>query len=142
MFEDSNEDDLQECQALGLPGGYIGVKSASMVVRIRFGQGPMVARRKGKNSRIALLGAGLLTLISICFAALGIWRLCQDVGLAGDFVFADGLLSHWQVWMASASISYYAGWRLSRYARLAKETVDHGENEEESRTSAPFAAKV
>lgn len=111
-----------------------------MVVRIRFGEGPMVARRKGKNSRIALLGAGLLTLVAICFASLGFWRLCQDVGLAGDFVFADGFLSHWQVWFAASVITFCACWRLNRYARLAKETG--AELQEEFKTPATFAAKV
>ncbi len=112
-----------------------------MVVRIRFGRGPVVARRKGKNSRIALLGAGVLTLVAICLSSLAIWRLCQDVGLAGDFVFADGLLSHWQVWIAAAGAAYYACWRLSRYARLARE-ADAVEEREETRTPASLAAKV
>ncbi len=47
--------------------------------------------------------------------SLGVWRLCQDVGLAGDFVFADGFLSHWQVWIAAAGLMQYTSWRLSRY---------------------------
>ena len=75
-----------------------------MVVKIRFGRGPVVTRRKGKNSRIALLAASLLTLVSICLASLGIWRLAQDVGLAGDFIFPDGFLSHWQVWIGAAAV--------------------------------------
>jgi hypothetical protein len=91
-----------------------------MVVKIRFGRGPVVARRKGKNSRIALLGAGFLTLVSICLASLGIWRFCQDVGLAGDFIFEDGLLSHWQVWVAATSVTWYGCWKLSRYANQAR----------------------
>lgn len=102
-----------------------------MVVKIRFGRGPHVTRRKGKNSRIAMLGGSLLTLISICLCSLGIWRLCQDVGLAGDFVFADGFLSHWQVWIASAVILQYACWRLTRYAKRANEDdMEIGELEE------------
>jgi hypothetical protein len=100
----------------------------------------MVARRKGKNSRIALLGAGLLTLVAICLASLGFWRLSQDVGLAGDFVFADGFLSHWQVWIAAAVVTYYACWRLNRYARLAKDSGAELREEPESR--ATFAAKI
>ncbi len=94
-----------------------------MVVKIRFGRGPVVARRKGKNSRIALLGAGLLTLVSICLASLGFWRLSQDVGLAGDFIFSDGLLSHWQVWIAATCLSWYCCWRLSRYARQGRDSA-------------------
>jgi hypothetical protein len=91
-----------------------------MVVKIRFGRGPLVTRRKGKNSRIAILAASLLTLVAICLASLGVWKFCQDAGLAGDFVFADGFLSHWQVWIGSATLVQYACWRLTRYARTAR----------------------
>ena len=117
-------------------------KSAFMVVKIRFGRGPVVARRKGKNSRIALLGAGLLSMVSICFASLGIWRLCEDVGLAGDFVFADGFLSHWQVWIAATAVTQYGGWRLGRYARMARELADTDGETQESKAPAGLAANV
>src|SRR5689334_17627481 len=91
-----------------------------MVVRVRFGRGPLVTRRKGKNSRIAVLAASLLTLVGICLASFGVWRLCEDLGLASNFVFSAGLLSHWQVWIAAAVVVQYACWRLTRYARLAR----------------------
>ncbi len=91
-----------------------------MVVRIRFGHGPVVTRRKGKNSRIAMLAGSLLTLISICLLSLGIWRLCQDLDLANDFIFPDGFLSHWQVWIAAAALTQYSCWRLTKYARTAR----------------------
>jgi hypothetical protein len=108
-----------------------------MVVRIRFGRGPLVSRRKGKNSRMAVLAASLLTLIGICLASLGVWRLCQDLGLAGDFVFSDGFLSHWQVWIAGAGLVQYAGWRLTRYARLARAADDEIRGAEETREVLP-----
>ena len=95
-----------------------------MVVKIRFGQGPVVTRRKGKNSRIAMLAASLLTLASICLGSLGVWRLAQDLDLAGDFVFANGFLSHWQVWLGAAVGVQYGAWRLTRYARTAKTPVN------------------
>jgi hypothetical protein len=95
-----------------------------MVVKVRFERGSVVARRKGKNSRIALLGAGLLTMSSICLGSLAIWRFCQDVGLAGDFIFEDGFLSHWQVWLASAVGTQYGCWRLQQYAKQAAETAE------------------
>ncbi len=120
-------------------------KSPYMVVKIRFGQGPVVARRKGKNGRLASLGGALLTRSSICLASLGLWRLSQDVGLAGDFVFEDGFLSHWQVWLASAAVTQYGGWRLKRYARLAQENVEVEEKaveEADSETSHTLAANV
>ena len=90
-----------------------------MVVKIRFGSGPVVTRRKGKNSRMATLAASLLTLVSICLLSLGIWRLSQDLDLAGDFIFPDGVLSHWQVWIAAAAAVQYSCWRLTRYAKQA-----------------------
>ena len=111
----------------------VETKSPFMVVRIRFGRGPVVTRRKGKNSRIAMFAASLLTLISICLLSLGIWRLCEDVHLAGDFIFTDGFLSHWQVWIAAAGITQYSCWRLSQYARRARVTAEATVAREENR---------
>jgi hypothetical protein len=113
-----------------------------MVVKIRFGRGPVVVRRQGKNSRIALLGAGLLTMVSICLASLGIWRLCEDVGLAGDFVFADGFLSHWQVWIGATAVAQYTGWRLGRYARLARERAEAEVGADGPKAPAGLAARI
>jgi hypothetical protein len=90
-----------------------------MVVRIRFGQGPAVSRRRGKNSRMATLAASLLTLVSISCASLGMWRIGTDLEWAGDFVFHSGFLSHWQVWMGAAVAVQYLSWRLVRYAKQA-----------------------
>jgi hypothetical protein len=113
-----------------------------MVVKVRFGRGPLVARRKGKNSRIALLCAGFLTLVSICLGTLGIWRFCQDVGLAGDFIFADGFLSHWQVWIASSGLTWYASWRLSQYAKRASEDDADADGVEDPEARARLAANM
>jgi hypothetical protein len=92
-----------------------------MIVRIRFGRGPRVERRKGKNSRVAWLAAGLLTLGSVNCLILGIWRLGIDLGWTTNFVFADGLLSHWQVWFAAALILQASAWKLNRYGKPAEE---------------------
>src|SRR3954467_13701926 len=94
-----------------------------MVVKIRFGQGPVVTRRKGKNSRIATLSASLLTLVSISGASLGMWRVASDLGWGGDFVFPDGFLSHWQVWIGAATGVQYAAWRLTRYAAASSQAA-------------------
>lgn len=88
-----------------------------MVVRIRFGNGPLVTRRRGKNSRLAQLAASLLTLFAISFFLLAAWRLGIDLGYASDFVFQSGIASHWQVWMAATAVTQYAAIRLNRYAR-------------------------
>jgi hypothetical protein len=91
-----------------------------MVVKIRFARGTIVTRRKGKNSWAAILAASLLTLVSISFASLGLWRLGTDLNWAGEFVFPDGFLSHWQVWIGAAIGIQYACWRLTRYAKAAR----------------------
>ena len=109
-----------------------------MRVRIRFGRGSVVTRRKGKNARVALLGASFLTLVAICLAFMGFWRLFEDVDLAGDFVFASGILSHWQVWLAGACTIQYAAWRLTAYARVARVQA----NSDEDATSNPAALRL
>lgn len=38
-------------------------------------------------------------------AALGVWRVCADLGWAGTFFVNTGLLSHWQVWLALAAFT-------------------------------------
>jgi hypothetical protein len=90
-----------------------------MVVRIRFGRGPVVTRRRGKNGRLATLTASLLTMVSISCASLGLWRVGTDLDWAGGFVFSDGFLSHWQVWIGVAVAIQYMAWRLTRYAGTA-----------------------
>jgi hypothetical protein len=98
-----------------------------MIVRIRFGRGRRVTRRKGKNGKVALLLASMLTLLALSFGILALWRLGEDMGITGDFVFANGLLSHWQIWIAAAAAVQYASWRLTLYSRLADddpETAD------------------
>jgi hypothetical protein len=112
-----------------------------MVVKIRFGRGPVIMRRQGKNSRMATLAASLLTLVSISCASLGLWRLGADLNWAGDFVISHGLLSHWQVWIGAAIGVQYGCWRLTRYAKLAREQ-DQPEMEESSPESAQAAANV
>jgi len=108
-----------------------------MIVRIRFGRGRLVTRRRGKNSRAARLAGSMLTLVAMCVAILGLWRLCEDLGFAGDFVYSDGLLSHWQVWMAAAGAAQYGSWRLVRYAETADEDAADDEAED-----AEAAARV
>lgn len=113
-----------------------------MVVRIRFGRGPVVTRRKGKNGRIALLVASLLTLVAICLFSMGAWRLTEDVDLTGDFVFADGILSHWQVWIAAAATLQYGAWKLTRYAQQARVPVAPVETTVETTEKTRLPAKV
>ena len=79
----------------------------------------LVTHRKGKNGGAARLLASMLNLVSISFAILGLWRLGQDLDMLGDFVFPDGLLSHWQIWIGASAAVQYVCWRLTRYSRLS-----------------------
>ena len=110
------------------------VKSGTgfMVVKIRFGRGPVISRRRGKNSKIATFAASLLTLVSISCASLGLWRIGTDLAWTADFVFSDGLLSHWQIWIGAAVAIQYAAWRLNRYAKQALAPEPEGRPLEES----------
>ncbi len=94
-----------------------------MIVRIRFGSGRLVTNRKGKNGDAARLTASMLNLGSISFAILGLWRLGQELDMLGDFVFQDGLLSHWQVWIGASAVVQYVCWRLTRYSRLSRTEI-------------------
>ena len=112
-----------------------------MVVKVRFARGPMVSRRKGKNSRIATLASSLLTMVSLSCAALGLWRVGTDLDWAGGFVFPDGFLSHWQVWIGAAAAVQYAAWRLTRYAKLVGRQKSEEPSQQESETK-PAVANV
>ena len=88
-----------------------------MVVRIRFGRGPTVTRRKGKNRRVALGVGALLTPAAVMASVLGIWRLAADLKWAGEFGISSGIFSHWQVWLTTAGLLQWGSWALSRYGR-------------------------
>jgi hypothetical protein len=66
-----------------------------------------------KTTRIAQLSTTLSTLAAITCASMGLWRVGADLDWAGDFVFQNGFLSHWQVWIAAAVGVQYASWRLA-----------------------------
>jgi len=111
-----------------------------MIVRIRFGRGRLITDRRGKNIRAARLLVSLLTLVSVSCGIFGLWRLGQDLGFAGDFVFTSGLLSHWQVWVAATAATQYGRWRLSRYSKPARLATDETDDEEEPAEKA--AARI
>ena len=88
-----------------------------MRVRIRFGKGPRVARKKGKNRRFALAAAALLTPAALLAAVVGLWRIAADMGLAGNFAIASGLFSHWHVWLVAAGGIQLCAYILNRYGK-------------------------
>ena len=90
-----------------------------MVVRIRFGRGPRVEKKRGKNRRAALAMAALLTPAAVMASVLGVWRLAADLRWTGDFAIANGLFSHWQVWFASAALLHICSRALNHYGKGA-----------------------
>lgn len=86
-----------------------------MLVRIRFGRGNQVYRRKGKNRSLALAFGALLTPAAVMASVLGLWRLASDMKWAGEFGISSGLFSHWQVWLGCAVALQGGAWLLNRY---------------------------
>jgi hypothetical protein len=86
-----------------------------MIVRIRFGCGPKVAQKRRKNQRVALAMAALLTPAALMAFVLGLWRMAADLQWTNDFAIADGILSHWQVWIAAALLLQFVTSLLNRY---------------------------
>jgi|GEM_PF-3535471 len=66
-----------------------------------------------------MLASSALTLVSVGCGTFGLWRIGQDLSWTGNFVFQQGLLSHWQVWIGVAIGAQFIGWKLSRHARIA-----------------------
>ena len=56
-----------------------------MVVRIHFGHGPKVQKKKGKNKRFALAVGSLLTPAAVMSFVLGVWRLAADLKWTSEF---------------------------------------------------------
>jgi hypothetical protein len=88
-----------------------------MVVRIRFGKGPKVARKRGKNQRVALTVAGLLTPAAFTASVLALWCIAASLNWTNTFAFPTGILSHWQVWLAAAAGMQLCARLLNRYAK-------------------------
>ncbi|MSV28144.1 MAG: hypothetical protein EXQ52_05295 [Bryobacterales bacterium] len=88
-----------------------------MILRIRFGRGMKVSKVRGKNRRIALMIASVLTPFSLMAAVLGLWRLGSDLSWVGEFAIPSGPLSHWQVWLSAAAGIETCSLALGRYGR-------------------------
>ena len=113
-----------------------------MIVRIRLGRGAAISPRTGKNSRMARVAAPLLTIVSLSCASFGLWRLGNDLGWAGDFVFTSGALSHWQVWIGAGIAAQYLAWQLTLYARKADQPEPDEQTAEGTAAEAHAASNV
>jgi hypothetical protein len=89
----------------------------SMVVRIRFGKGLKLGRKRQKNKRLALLLAVLLPPSALTAATLAIWRIAADLNLTNSFAISSGIFSHWQVWLAAAVALQMCARALNRYGK-------------------------
>ena len=88
-----------------------------MVVRIRFGKGPRIDRKRKKNQSVALALSALLTPGALMAFSLAFWRLGADLKWTGAFAISNGIFSHWQVWMVSAVVLQLCSHFLNRYGR-------------------------
>ena len=87
-----------------------------MIVRLQFGKGRAISRKRRKNTHLALAASALLYPTSLMAYVLAIWRLASDMGATGEFT-AYGLFSHWQTWMVLGGMLNVLAFVLSRYGR-------------------------
>lgn len=58
--------------------------------------------------------AAILSPIAAALFAISLWRLGQDLGIAGNFFIQHGPLAHWQPWFVLAAALAIAKARLNR----------------------------
>lgn len=95
-----------------------------MVVRIRFGSGPKVQRKRHKNRHVALALAALITPGGVMALVLAFWRLAADLKITGQFPITAGLFSHWQIWMVGGLALQWCAILLNRYGRLEDDSQE------------------
>jgi hypothetical protein len=88
-----------------------------MVIRIRLDSGTRVRQKRRKNQHVALAMASLLTPAAVMACVLAFWRLAADLNATGQFPIADGLFSHWQLWLALAGSLQFCATVLNRYGK-------------------------
>ena len=101
-----------------------------MVIRILLSSGTRVRQAPRKNRHVALAMASLLTPAAVMACVLTLWRLAADLNFTGQFPIADGLFSHWQVWLTVAATLQFSAILLNRYGEteaVLPETVDRAD---------------
>jgi hypothetical protein len=88
-----------------------------MVVRIRFVNGPKLGQKRQMDRRAAQLAAALLSPAALVSFVLAGWRIAADLKWTNSFAIDRGLFSHWQIWMAAASLLQLCSRMLNRYGR-------------------------
>jgi len=103
-----------------------------MVVRILLGSGAKVQPKRRKNQHVALAMASLLTPGAVMACVLALWRLAADLNATAQFPIANGLFSHWQIWLTLAVSLQFFATTLNRYGKseaIVPKTVDEAESE-------------
>ena len=88
-----------------------------MTVRIKLNLGSKTSEGSGKNRNAALAIAALVTPATLLAFVLAFWRVSADLGITSAFPITEGLLSHWQVWLAIAVCAQFFTSTLNRYGR-------------------------
>ena len=88
-----------------------------MVVRIRFGKGLKLGRKRQKNKRLALVLAALLPPSALAAGLLAVWRIAADLNWTSSFAIPSGIFSHWQVWLGAAVALQLCARALNRYGK-------------------------
>ena len=88
-----------------------------MVVRIKFGKGPVaIVNRKG-NRRAALVLAALLDPAAVMALALALWGIAAEWKWVGSFAIPSGLFSYWETWLGAAAALELCAFALNRYGK-------------------------
>ena len=106
-----------------------------MRVRIRLNRGARVRQKGRKNQHIALALASLLTPAAVMACVLAFWRLTADFKVTNQFPIADGLFSHWQVWVSGSAALQLCAVVLNRYGN-SHSAIPNSVEEEADRTLA------
>jgi hypothetical protein len=84
-------------------------------------EGAFVFITQNFSRQLANVLVALLTPAALVALALGIWRMCADLGWAGVFVITGGFFSHWQVWIAlSIALKLLSSTLIAWGSRTAK----------------------
>ena len=88
-----------------------------MVVRIRFGKGPVINRDRMRNRRAAMAVAAMLDPAAVIALVIGLWGMAAELNWVGSFGISSGLFSHWEPWLAAASGLELCALALNRYGK-------------------------
>lgn len=93
-----------------------------MVVRIRLARSVGVEPKSQNGRHFILAFAALLQPAAVMAGVLAFWRFGADLQWTQEFAISNGLLSHWQVWLAIFIVLQGSVILLNRYGkRLPKE---------------------